>query len=98
MGHTRRMSQSANRKRRRKPKRQLPPVRDYVRYSGGGRRYWRLGGPLTKEHEAAAKAAQAAKPPRRLGRLVLRVLGGYRAMPPRDRPEERPDSGAAGRA
>lgn len=81
--HTRRVSRSANRKRRRKSKRQLPRVRDYVRYSGGGRRYWRLGGPLTKEHEAAAKAAQAAKPPGRLGRLVLRVLGGTKEEPPR---------------
>jgi hypothetical protein len=78
------MSHGANRKQRRKPKRQLPPVRDYVRYSGGGRRYWRLGGPLTKEHEATAKAAQAAKPPGRLGRLVLRVLGSNKAKPPRE--------------
>ena len=76
------MSQGANRKRRRKPKRTLPPVPDYVRYSGGGRRYWRLGGPLTKDHEAAAKAAQAAKPPSRLGRLVLRMLGGGKKTPP----------------
>ena len=69
-------------KRRRKPTRPLPRVPDYVRYTGGGRRYWRLGGPLTKEHEAAAKAAQAARPPGRLGRLVLRVLGGGRTPPP----------------
>ncbi|HEX4434717.1 MAG TPA: hypothetical protein VH012_07800 [Acidimicrobiales bacterium] len=76
------MTQRSNRKQRRKPKRPLPPVPDYVRYSGGGRRYWRLGGPLTKDHEAEAKAARAAKPPSRLGRLVLRVLGG-KAAPPR---------------
>jgi hypothetical protein len=77
------MSQGANRKRRRKPKRPLPPVPDYVRYTGGGRRYWRLGGPLTNDQEAAAKAAQSAKSPSRLGRLVLRILGGGKATPPR---------------
>jgi hypothetical protein len=81
--HTRRVSQGANRKQRRKPKRALPAVPDYVRYTGGGRKYWRLGGPLTKEHEAEAKAARSAKPPGRLGRLVLRVLGGGKATPPR---------------
>ena len=77
------MSPSANRKQRRKPKRTLAPVPKYVRYSGGGKRYWRLGGPLTKDHEAGAKAARAAKAPSRLGRLVLRVLGGGKATPPR---------------
>ena len=82
MRHTRKVSQDANRKHG-ASRGQLPPVRDYVRYSGGGRRYWRLGGPLTKEHEAEAKAAQAAKPPGRLGRLVLRVLGGAKRRPPR---------------
>ncbi len=76
------MSSGAKRKQR-KAKAKLPPVPRYVRYSGGGRRYWRLGGPLTKDHEAEAKAAQAAKPPGRLGRLVLRVLGGGRAPPSR---------------
>jgi hypothetical protein len=76
------MSPGAKRKRTRKPRRKLPPVPRYVRYSGGGRRYWRLGGPLTEDHEAEAKAAQAAKPPGRLGRLVLRVLGGGKAPPP----------------
>jgi hypothetical protein len=81
--HTHEVSQGANRKRRRKAKRPLPPVPDYVRYTGGGRRYWRLGGPLTKDHEAAAKAAQAAKAPSRLGRLVLRILGGGKTPPPR---------------
>jgi hypothetical protein len=83
VGHTREMSQGGNRKSRRKPKHPLPPVPDYVRYTGGGRRYWRLGGPLTKDHEAAAKAAQAAKSPSRLGRFVLRVLGGGKDAPPR---------------
>jgi len=62
-------------------KSKLPPVPDYVRYTGGGRRYWRLGGPLTKDHEAEAKAAQAAKSPGRLGRLVLRALGGGKVPP-----------------
>jgi hypothetical protein len=81
--HTRPVSQSANRKRRRKPKRALPPVPDYVRYTGGGRRYWRLGGPLTKDHEAEAKAAQAARAPGRLGRLMLRILGGGKPTSPR---------------
>jgi hypothetical protein len=77
------MSRRSNRKQRRKPKRTLPPVPDYVRYSGGGRRYWRMGGPLTKDHEADAKAARAAKQPGRLGRLVLRLLGGGKTSPPR---------------
>ena len=75
------MSNGGNRKRRRKPKRPLPPVPDYVSYRGGGRRYWRLGGPLTKDREAEAKAARAAKQPGRLGRLVLRLLGGGKAAP-----------------
>jgi hypothetical protein len=81
--HTRPVSQRGNRKQRRKRKRPLPPVRDYMPYRGGGRRYWRLGGPLTKEREAEAKAAQAAKRPGPFGRLVLRVLGGGKATPPR---------------
>jgi len=72
----------AKAKRPRKPKRKLPPVPDYVRYRGGGRRYWRLGGPLTRDHEAEAVAARRSRPPGRLGRLVLRMLGG-RPRPPR---------------
>ena len=84
-GHTRDMSPGAKRKQRkpkeRKPKAKLPPVPRYVRYDGGGKRYWRLGGPLTRDHEAEARAAQAARPPGRLGRLVLRVLGGGKAPP-----------------
>ena len=83
MRHTRPVGQGGNRKQRRKPKRPLPPVPKYVRYSGGGRRYWRLGGPLTEDHEAEAKAARAARPPGRLGRLVLRILGSGKATPPR---------------
>jgi len=71
----------AKAKRPRKPKRKLPPVPDYVRYSGGGRRYWRLGGPLTSDREAEAIAARRSRPPGRLGRLVLRILGDRR--PPR---------------
>jgi hypothetical protein len=68
-------------KRPRKPKRKLPPVPDYVRYSGGGRRYWRLGGPLTRTHEKEALAAQQSHQPGRIGRLVLRVLG-QKPQPP----------------
>jgi hypothetical protein len=56
-------------------------VTHYVRYTGGGRRYWRLGGRLTSEHEAEARAAQRSKPPGRLGRFVLRLLGGAKAPP-----------------
>jgi hypothetical protein len=70
-------------KRQRKPKRKLPPVPKYVRYTGGGRRYWRLGGPLTRDREAAALAAQRKRPPSRIGRFVLRVLGGGKPGAPR---------------
>jgi hypothetical protein len=66
----------ASHKKRRKPAQKLPPVPDYVRYTGGGRRYWRLGGPLTRDREKEALAARRAKQPGRLGRFVLRVLGG----------------------
>jgi hypothetical protein len=93
--HTRRVSQGENRKKRRKPKRPLPPVPKYVPYSGGGRRYWRIGGPLTKDHEAEAKAARAAKPPGRLGRLVLRILGGARRRLRTDHASRRGRSGVA---
>ncbi|HVA06212.1 MAG TPA: hypothetical protein VNG12_05655 [Acidimicrobiales bacterium] len=62
-------------KRPRKPKKTLPPVPKYVPYPRYGYR-WRLGGPLTKDHEAEARAAQQARPPGRVGRLVLRVLSG----------------------
>ena len=68
-------------KRQRKPKRKLPPVPKYVRYTGGGRRYWRLGGPLTRDREAEALAAQRKRPPGRIGRFVLRVLGGKPGAP-----------------
>jgi hypothetical protein len=67
----------------RKPKRRLPPVPKYVRYTGGGRRYWRLGGPLTRDREAEALAAQRKRPPGRVGRFVLRVLGGGKPQAPR---------------
>jgi hypothetical protein len=70
------------RKKARKARRALPPVPDYVRYTGGGRRYWRLGGPLTRDKEAEALAAQRKKSPGRLGRFVLRVLGGRPPPPP----------------
>jgi hypothetical protein len=65
----------------RKPRQKLPPVPDYVRYTGGGRRYWRLGGPLTRTHEKEALEAQRSRPPGRLGRFVLRVLGGKQEPP-----------------
>jgi hypothetical protein len=70
-------------KRRRKSKQKLPPVTDYMRYTGGGRRYWRLGGPLTRTHEKEALAAQRNRPPGRLGRFVLRVLGQKPGPPTR---------------
>ncbi len=76
-------------RRRRKPKVVLPPVPDYVTYRGGGRRYWRLGGPLTAEREAEAFAARAARPPNRVGLWVLRRLGW--------RPKEGSGGGDAGR-
>ena len=62
-------------KRPRTPSKKLPPVPDYVRYTGGGRRYWRLGGPLTRTHDKEALAAQRSRPSGRVGRFVLRVLG-----------------------
>jgi hypothetical protein len=77
------MSTGSKGKRPRKPRQKLPPVPDYVRYTGGGRRYWRLGGPLTRDREDEARAAQRKRPPGRLGRIVLRVLGGGRTPPPR---------------
>jgi hypothetical protein len=69
-------------KRPRKRKQSLPPVPHYLRYPRNVGRYWRLGGPLTRDHEAEALAAQQARPPGRVGRLVLRLLGG---SPPRRR-------------
>jgi hypothetical protein len=56
-------------------------VPDYVRYTGGGRRYWRLGGPLTRTHEKEALAAQRSRSPGLVGRFVLRVLG-HKPEPP----------------
>ncbi|HWE67660.1 MAG TPA: hypothetical protein VG298_13555 [Acidimicrobiales bacterium] len=64
-----------SRKRPRKPKRPLPRVPNYVRPPRYGR-YWRLGGPLTSDHEAEAKAAERARQTSWLGRLVWRMLGG----------------------
>jgi hypothetical protein len=66
-------------KRRRKPRRPLPPVRHYVRPPTSGV-YWKLGGPLTSGHEAEAKAeakTKAAERRRRPGPMsrLLRVLG-----------------------
>jgi hypothetical protein len=61
--------------RRRKPKKTLPPVPKYVPYPRH-MRHARLGGPLTSDHEAEALAAQRARPVGRLGRFVVRLLGG----------------------
>jgi hypothetical protein len=36
---------------------------------------------VTGDHEAVAKDAERAKKPTRIGRLVLRVLGGGRVEP-----------------
>ncbi|HEY1830371.1 MAG TPA: hypothetical protein VGG38_09025 [Acidimicrobiales bacterium] len=55
---------------------------DYMRYTGGGRRYWRLGGPLTRTNEKEAMAAQRSRPPGRLGRFVLHLLGQKPGPPP----------------
>jgi hypothetical protein len=63
-------------KRRRKPKKTLPPVPKYVRYPHDSGTRWRLGGPLTSEHEAEARAAELAREPGRIGRMILRLLGG----------------------
>jgi hypothetical protein len=61
-------------RRGRKPKKKLPPVPHYERYPRGG--FWRLGGPLTSDHEAEARAAARARRPGRIRRLVLKMLGG----------------------
>jgi hypothetical protein len=66
----------------RKPAKKLPPVPKYTRMPKGGTRYWRIGGPLTSDQEAEARAARRAKPQGRLGRFVLRLLGGKRVPPP----------------
>jgi hypothetical protein len=66
-------------KKARKPRQPLPRIPKYMRYPRDGMR-WRLGGPLTRDHEAEALAAERSRSPGRLGRFVLRVLGG------RDRP------------
>lgn len=63
--------------RRRKPRAPLPPLPHYVPYPRAGR-YWRLGGPLTRDHEAEALAAERARRQSRVGRWVLRWLG-YRS-------------------
>jgi hypothetical protein len=62
-------------KKPRKTKKKLPPIPKYMRYPRDGMR-WRMGGPLTRDHEAEAIAAERAHKPGRLGRFVLRVLGG----------------------
>jgi hypothetical protein len=65
----------------RKPPKKLPPVPKYTPMPRGGTRYWRMGGPLTRDKEAEARASERAKPPGRMGRFLLRVLGG-RTKPP----------------
>jgi hypothetical protein len=72
------MAQSGRRPR--KPKRRLPRVPDTVRYPGMSR--FPKNDRLTRGHEAEARAAQRARQPRALGRLVLRLLGG-KPRPPR---------------
>ena len=71
--------------RRRKPPAPLPPLPDFVPYPGAGRRYWRLGGPLTRDREDEALAARATRPPSRLGMWVLRRLGYDPGTPRRGR-------------
>jgi hypothetical protein len=65
----------------RKPAKKLPPVPRYTRMPKGGTRYWRLGGPLTRDKESEARAAQREGHQSRLGRFVLRLLGG-KPVPP----------------
>lgn len=65
-----------SRKHRRKPRRPLPKVPNYVKRPGGGLRWtWRLGGPMTDAHESEAKEAMRERKPGRVGRLVLWTLG-----------------------
>ena len=61
-------------RRPRKPRRRLPRVPDTVRYPGMSR--FPKNDRLTRGHEAEALAAQRARPPGALGRLILRLLGG----------------------
>ena len=76
----------ASGKRRRKPKKKLPPTRKYVRYPRDGlNMHWRLGGPFSRGHEAEARAAERARKPGRMRRLVVRILGGARIPPTSDR-------------
>jgi hypothetical protein len=63
-------------RRRRKPKHKLPPLPPYEPYPRGG--FWRLGGPLTSEHEAEAREAERERRPGRLGRWITKILGGGR--------------------
>lgn len=67
-------------KRPRKPKRRLPKVPDTVRYPGMTR--FPKNDRLTRGHEAEARAAQRARQPGALGRLILRVLSGRRGPQP----------------
>jgi hypothetical protein len=61
-------------KRPRQPKRHLPKVPDTVRYPGMSR--FPKNDRLTRGHEAEALAAQRARRPGALVRLIVRVLGG----------------------
>jgi hypothetical protein len=61
---------------RRKPKQTLPPVPHYVPYPKQTGIRWRLGGPLTSDHESEARAEEVARGPGRVGRFMWRLLGG----------------------
>ena len=72
------------RKRPRKPTQKLPPVPDYVRYTGGGRRYWRLRRPADPHaRERGPGGTSGADRPGRVGRFVLRLLGQKPGPPAR---------------
>jgi hypothetical protein len=66
---------ASSKKRPRKPKHPPPPVAHYVRPPRSGI-YWKLGGPLTSNKEAEAKAALQRRPPGRVRQWATRVMGG----------------------
>jgi hypothetical protein len=65
--------------RRRKPRQRLPKVPDSVPYPGMSR--FPKRDRLTRGQERAARQAQRDRPVGRVGRLVLRLLGGSRRFP-----------------